>query len=199
MSRETMRRARSLTCLRMTNSLECQRACDLVFVFTPKRLWTFPRRAIDTMPAPIDLSSKYGVRGAASAAQPQVGVPVRPVVERVRDYAILYGAVGGLVGACVSARHEVPMLRYTLAVGGVSGTLAGMFIGLRHALLQDRWEQDSEVVSGFTAGALGMVTMTLLSGPQAGARAGVTCFIGGGLLHYAHRWWLHARLANEWH
>ena len=173
--------------------------------FTHKMLVFFTHFAWESresrgrMPAPIDLSSKYGVKGAASAAQPQVCVPVRPVVERVRDYAILSGAVGGLVGACVSARHDVPMLRYSLAIGGVSGTLAGMFIGLRHALLQDRWEQDSEAISGFTAGALGMVTMTLLSGPQAGARAGVACFIGGGFLHYAHRWWLHARLANEWH
>ena len=140
--------------------------------FTHKMLVFFTHFAWESresrgrMPAPIDLSSKYGVKGAASAAQPQVCVPVRPVVERVRDYAILSGAVGGLVGACVSARHDVPMLRYSLAIGGVSGTLAGMFIGLRHALLQDRWEQDSEAISGFTAGALGMVTMTLLSPPK---------------------------------
>lgn len=134
-----------------------------------------------------------------SAAQPQVGVPVRPIFERVRDYAIVSGAVGGLIGACVAARHEVPILRYTLAVGGGSGTFGGMFIALRHTLLQDRWDLDSEAVSGLTAGTLGMVAMTMLSGPQAGARAGFICAMGGGILHYGHRWWLHARLANEWH
>lgn len=124
---------------------------------------------------------------------------MRPVVERVCDYAALTGSMGGLVGACVAARHEVPILRYMLTVGGGSALLAGSFIGLRHTLLQGRWEQDSEAVSGFTAGTLGLFTVTLLSGAQAGARAGVACAVGGGALHYAHRWWLHARLANEWH
>eukprot|EP00322_Chrysochromulina_rotalis_P031136 CAMPEP_0115841098 /NCGR_PEP_ID=MMETSP0287-20121206/7115_1 /TAXON_ID=412157 /ORGANISM="Chrysochromulina rotalis, Strain UIO044" /LENGTH=136 /DNA_ID=CAMNT_0003294737 /DNA_START=52 /DNA_END=459 /DNA_ORIENTATION=+ len=135
---------------------------------------------------------------ASHPRTPQVGVPVRPVADRVRDYAIICGTAGGLFGACIAARHEAPLLRYVTTVGGGTAFLGGSFIGLREALLQGRWEQDSEAISGFTAGALGMLSISFVSGPRAGVRAGILCALMGSAGHYAHRWWLHTRLQNRW-
>ena len=129
---------------------------------------------------------------------PLAAAPVRPVIERVRDYAIVGGVTGGIYGACVAARHEAPILLATACTGGGVAFLAGSFIGLRHALIQGRWEEDNELVSGVTAGALGFVTVSLMSNPRAGARAAALCTLGGSVLHYAHRWWLHARVVKGW-
>ena len=124
--------------------------------------------------------------------------PVGPVLERARDFAIAAGGPGSVIGACVAARHEASILTGVVALGGGTAALAAAFIGLRHALLQDRWEQDSEVVSAFAAGALGGTTGLAFSTPTAGVRVGILSFVGGGMLHYAHRWWLHFRLKDGW-
>ena len=122
----------------------------------------------------------------------------RPVIDRARDYALLTGAAGSIIGACVAARHDAPMLSSVITVGGGGAALAAGFIGLRHALLQDQWEKDNEAVSGLSAAALGATTATFLAGPRAGTNAAFVCFVGAGVLHYAHRWWLHVRLRDGW-
>ena len=122
----------------------------------------------------------------------------RPVIERVTDYALVTGVAGGVVGACVAARHDAPLLSSACTVGGGGAALVAGFIGLRHALLQDQWEKDNEAVSGLSAAVLGATTGTFLSGPRAGTNAALVCFVGGSALHYAHRWWLHVRLRDGW-
>ena len=134
-----------------------------------------------------------------SASMELDSVPApRPVIDRARDYALLTGAAGSIIGACVAARHDAPMLSSVITVGGGGAALAAGFIGLRHALLQDQWEKDNEAVSGLSAAALGATTATFLAGPRAGTNAAFVCFVGGGVLHYAHRWWLHVRLRDGW-
>ena len=124
--------------------------------------------------------------------------PVRPVLERIRDYAIVTGTSGGIVGACMAARHEAPLLGSALALGSGFAATATAFLALRHALIQDRWEQDHEVVSGLSAGATGGIAGTALFGPRVGSRVALLSSLAGCTLHYGHRWWLHERLRNGW-
>jgi hypothetical protein len=124
--------------------------------------------------------------------------PVRPVVERLRDYAIIAGTSGGIAGACLAARHEAPMLGSTLALGGGFAATVTAFLALRHALIQDRWEQDHEMVSAVSAGTTGGIAGTALFGPRTGSRIALASALAGCILHYGHRWWLHERLRNGW-
>jgi hypothetical protein len=123
--------------------------------------------------------------------------PVRPVLERVRDYAIVAGGSGGLLGACLAARHGASMFVSIGLFGGSTAAAASGFIGLRYALLQDRWEEDVEAVSGLAAGAIGGIAGGFAGGARGAARTGMVCFFAGGALHFAHRWWLHWRLSRE--
>ena len=123
---------------------------------------------------------------------------MRPVMERVRDYAIVVGTSGSLFGACVAARHNVPVLGAAVTVGTGAAASAAAFVGLRHALIQDKWEQDVEAISGFAAGAVGFMIGLATGSARAGARLGMASFFVGGISHFAHRWWLHVRLQQGW-
>lgn len=76
--------------------------------------------------------------------------------------------------------------------------MAASFIGLREVLLQGRWNEDREAVSGLAAAVIGGCS-GLRAGPQVAARTAMVAFVGGCALHHAHRWWLYARIVNEWH
>ena len=104
------------------------------------------------------------------------GGPVAPISARLRDYALLSGACGGAVGACSAASFDTPIAYGFCWVGATWAAAAAAFVGVRHALLQDRWEDDREGVSGVA-----------LQGAGAGFALG---FIG----HFAHRLWLRRRL-----
>jgi len=120
----------------------------------------------------------------------------RPVWDRARDHAAVFGACGALTGACVAARNDAPVLVNALQFGMPAALTAATFVGLRHALLQGQWEQDREAVSGLAAGALGVAIGSMRS-PAWGARLGAASFVGGSLLHYAHRWWLRSELERQ--
>ena len=131
---------------------------------------------------------------AASTSPPP---PVRPLPVRLRDYALIAGPLGGLGGACLAARHQTSLIGGTARLGSAAALLTTAFVGLREAQLQGHWEQDREGVSGLAAGVLGLAVFGLRFGGKAGARAGIAGMFGGSALHYAHRWWLHARLRDE--
>ena len=122
----------------------------------------------------------------------------RPLAERARDYAIVVGGSGAFAGACATTVHHGSAFRGAAFVGVPAATIAASFIGLRHLLLQGQFENDKEAVSGLAAGILGLGLGTLRAGPQVGATAGFGAFCAGCVLHHAHRWWLHARLVNNW-
>ena len=124
--------------------------------------------------------------------------PPRPLLERARDYAIVSGASGGLLGACLSARHHASAVSGALFLGTASGFLSASFIGLRHALIQGDFSQDREAVSGLASGTIAMAVRTVVAGPKSGATAGAFFFFAGCAGHHAHRWWLHLRLTRNW-
>lgn len=123
--------------------------------------------------------------------------PVRPLAERARDYAIVSGASGALLGACVATRQHISAFRGAFFVGSCSAVLASTFIGLRHAMTMGDFNQDREVVSGLAAGVMAFSTRFVIAGPQAGAVAGGMFFVGGCAAHHAHRWWLLWRLTES--
>ena len=131
-------------------------------------------------------------RGSASAPP-----PVRPLSERARDVAGACGACGALTGACLAAQSETLILGGALYGGTGAAALGGSFVALRHGLLQGRWEQDREGVSGLAAGVIGLILGTARGGRRVGAQLGIVTFFGGCGLHYAHRWWLHWRLTGD--
>lgn len=124
-------------------------------------------------------------------------VAVRPFEERLRDSALAAGALGSFVGACLAARHERSLISGVAWPGASAALLVAAFIGLREAQLQGRWEEDREGVSGLAAGVIGCAIFSKTHGAKAGARAGLAGMFGGAALHYAHRWWLHARLRRD--
>jgi hypothetical protein len=83
------------------------------------------------------------------------GGPVAPVSARLRDYALLSGACGGAVGACSAASFDTPIAYGFCWVGATWAAAAAAFVGVRHALLQDRWEDDREGVSGVAGAVVG--------------------------------------------
>jgi hypothetical protein len=129
---------------------------------------------------------------------PTSGVPIRPLQDRARDYGILVGGGGSIIGACLSTHQHASAFVGALYGASVGGVLAASFIGLRHALLQGRFEDDREAVSGLAAGTIALTVRTVTAGPRSGAIAGTTWFVGGCVLHHAHRWWLHHRLVKGW-
>lgn len=124
-----------------------------------------------------------------------VGVPIRPLHERVRDYALVSGGGGAVVGATLAAARGGQLLHGATWVGGYWALAASVFVSLRHAILQERWQEDREAVSGIAAATVG-AGATTLSGAQRRtvAQTAFLCFLGGFTLHYFHRWWLRARL-----
>ena len=138
---------------------------------------------------------------AASEKAPKPARPpppsVRPLAERARDYAIVSGASGAFIGACVATRQHISAFRGALFVGSCSAALACTFIGLRHAILMGDFTQDREAVSGLAAGVMAFATRFVIAGPQAGAVAGGMFFVGGCAAHHAHRWWLLWRLTES--
>ena len=129
--------------------------------------------------------------GMSSASAPEV----RPLPDRARDYAVAAGVCGGLAGACGAARHGAPVLVGGFHTAMQCGAISAAFIGLRALLLQDRWEEDREGVSGLAAGIIGGGTTALRHGSRAGIIVGAGSFAAGASLHYLHRWWLHTRVA----
>lgn len=122
--------------------------------------------------------------------------PVRPLTERARDSAAIGGACGSMVGACLAARHEASLLGGALYFGGGWAALGVSFVALRHVILQGQFEDDREGVSGLAAGVIAITGGTARLGRKWGARLGIAAFFGGCTAHYAHRWWLHARLGS---
>ena len=110
--------------------------------------------------------------------------PPRPLLERARDYAIVSGASGGLLGACMSTRHHASAMSGALFLGTASGFLGASFIGLRHALIQGDFSQDREAVSGLAAGTIAMAVRTVVAGPKSGATAGAFFFFAGCAGHH---------------
>ena len=135
-----------------------------------------------------------------TSGQQQRPPPVRPLSERVRDTAIVTGAVGGMFGACVAAykhSHIGPVLGGTAMAGATSAALGSAFIGLRHALIQGDFRKDSEVVTGLSMGLIALTTRLVSAGPRPAAFSGGAFFAGGCALHHAHRYWLHYRLTHD--
>ena len=160
-----------------------------------------PRAACRTAEQPT--SPPYFFRpwcseGMSHAPAPPSPPPVRPVVERVRDNAIAVGTTGAVIGMCIAARHNAPLLSAGVATGGGAAAASAAFISLRHALIQDKWELDCEPVSGAAAFVIGMSVTSVTRGIQPGVRVGVASFVGASAMHYAHRWWLHQRLRLGW-
>ena len=127
--------------------------------------------------------------------------PVRDIVVRLRDNAIVASSCGAFLGACMATRQHASAFSGMMYGGAAGAALATSFIGLRHGLIQGRWEEDREVVSGLSAATIGAVATALRpnSSPPAIARSGLNWFLGGCALHYAHRWWLYYRLLRSDH
>ena len=151
------------------------------------------------MPAPASSSEQRAppdVMGAPASLPDGMGGPVRPLRERLRDYTIFSGTAGGVFGACKGAQRNLPavaIIGQAAWVGGHWAAATGGFIGIRELLLQGRWEEDREGVSGIAAAAVGSGMALVHSGPRMAGRAGVGCFVFGCAAHYLHRWWLRAR------
>ena len=120
--------------------------------------------------------------------------PPRPLTERALDYAIICGASGGFVGACMTTRHHLSAFSGALGLGGACAVLGASFIGLRHAIVQGDFSNDTEVVSGLAAGSLAVVVRTVVAGPRSGSIGGAFWFCAGCAGHHAHRYWLNLRL-----
>ena len=154
------------------------------------------------MPAAASSSEQRAppvVADAPTSLPEGVGGPVRPLRERVRDYTIFAGTLGGVFGACRGAQRNLPsvaIVGQAVWVGGHWAAATGGFIGVRELLLQGRWEEDREGVSGVAAAAVGSGMALLHSGPRMAGRAGVASFVCGCSAHYLHRWWLRARYDN---
>ncbi|KAL1515757.1 hypothetical protein AB1Y20_002373 [Prymnesium parvum] len=119
---------------------------------------------------------------------------VAPLSQRMRDHAIVAGSIGAYSQAIHAARHGVPVLHGAFFGGAACATIAASFIGTRHLLLQGQWHEDREGVSGLAASIVGG-SFALVANPRMVGHAAGYCFLGGCMLHYAHRWWLHYRLA----
>jgi len=148
------------------------------------------------------MGSISSASAAAATALPwsnRAPPPVRPLAERALDTAIFTGGIGGFAGACVSTYCFGSVAYGVIALGGFAAVTSATFIGLRHAITQGDFRQDSEVVSGMAAGTIASVQTALSTGlPRAGAFAGGVGFVGGCALHHAHRHWLLYRLKRNW-
>lgn len=120
---------------------------------------------------------------------------VAPLMERMRDYGILAGTLGGCLRAIHTARHDVPIILSAIWSSGTCAALAATFIGLRHVILQGRWQEDREMISGLALGVVGGGYAIPWMSTRAAGHVALGCFLGGCVAHYAHRWWLHYRLA----
>ena len=114
--------------------------------------------------------------------------PPRPLSERVVDYGILSGICGGTYGAMRAARHGSSTLIAALWVGGHWVLASSCFLGARELLIQDDWANDREGVSGMAAAITGGGFAGLYVGRKAIPRACAGFFVGGFVMHYAHRW-----------
>lgn len=125
------------------------------------------------------------------------GVPVRPWRDRVRDTAIVAGVGGSVSGAVLvygESASVAVMLRGALWAGGHWAIAAAAFVGLRQAMLQDRWQEDREVVSGSAAAFVGAAVGAARGGPRAMGQSALAGFFGGCALHWLHRHWLRHQL-----
>eukprot|EP00966_Prymnesium_polylepis_P221332 5120138-Prymnesium_polylepis.1 len=120
---------------------------------------------------------------------------VPPLQERLRDNAIVASTCGGTYRAIHAARHGAPIVPSALMTAATWGALSAGFIGLRHLILQERWHEDREAVTGMALGVVGGGYSALAMSPRIAGHMALGCFFGGCGLHYAHRWWLHYRLA----
>jgi len=113
----------------------------------------------------------------------------------MRDYALVAGSTGSVLGATVAAAQGGGMLHGAAWVGGHWAVATSVFIGVRHLILKDNWREDREAVSGLAAATVSAGAVTLRNtNRRAIAPAGAVGFFGGFALHYLHRWWLRARL-----
>ena len=85
--------------------------------------------------------------------------PVRPFQERWRDTALFAGAWGSLAGACAWTSQHGSAFGGALMGGGGAAAIAATFIGVRQLMLQDRWDEDREAVSGLAAGSIASAPM----------------------------------------
>lgn len=122
------------------------------------------------------------------------GVPIAPISERIRDYSAVSGACGGIVGLCTAAALDAPLLGGFASVGATWATAAAAFVGVRHVLIHDAWEQDREGVSGIAGATVGCAGATLRIGPHVALQAAGAGFVAGFAGHYLHRLWLRRRL-----
>ena len=122
------------------------------------------------------------------------GGPVAPVSARLRDYALLSGACGGAVGACSAASFDTPIAYGFCWVGATWAAAAAAFVGVRHALLQDRWEDDREGVSGVAGAVVGGAGAAVRLGRGVALQGAGAGFALGFIGHFAHRLWLRRRL-----
>ena len=122
------------------------------------------------------------------------GGPVAPVSARLRDYALLSGACGGAVGACSAASFDTPIAYGFCWVGATWAAAAAAFVGVRHALLQDRWEEDREGVSGVAGAVVGGAGAAVRLGRGVALQGAGAGFALGFVGHFAHRLWLRRRL-----
>jgi hypothetical protein len=124
-----------------------------------------------------------------------VGVEIRPVHERMLDYALVAGSAGGALGATAAAAQGGALLHGAAWVGGHWVMATSVFIGVRHLMIRDNWREDREAVSGVAAATVCAGAVALRSASRrAIAPAGAVGFFSGFALHYLHRWWLRARL-----
>ena len=114
--------------------------------------------------------------------------------ERARDYAIVAAASGGALAAINAGYHGAPVLMNGIKAAALYGAGAASFIGLRHLMLDGRWHEDREGISGLAACLVGGMFGTLRGGVAQGKRSGAAGLLVGCAGHYVHRWWLHARL-----
>lgn len=133
------------------------------------------------------------MQNTRAAPAVRVPPPVRPLVERARDASIATGGSGAFAGACIWAYKGRSALLGAAVWGSSLAALGGAFVGLRYAIIGGDFRQDKEVVTGLAMGMLASGTIAPTVSPRAGAFAGGAGFVGGCLMHYAHRYWLHFR------
>ena len=120
---------------------------------------------------------------------------VAPVAERIRDYGGIFGACGASLRAMHAAAHNAPVVLPALLSGATWAGLMASFIGLRHLIMQEGYHEDREGVTGLALGIVSGGYTAVAIHPRLTGRAALFGFAGGCGLHYAHRWWLHYRLA----
>jgi hypothetical protein len=113
----------------------------------------------------------------------------------MRDYALVAGSAGSILGATTAAAQGGGLLHGAAWVGGHWALATSVFIGVRHLIIRDNWHEDREAVSGLAAATVCAGAVALRNtNRRMIAPAGAVGFLGGFALHYLHRWWLRARL-----